>query len=295
MPRKRQTADQPSDAGSPTGKLKEKQYQKELRPLHVELVHLQEWVKKTGAKVCIVFEGRDTAGKGGTIKAITERVSPRVFKVVALQAPTEREQSQMYIQRYIGHLPAGGEVVIFDRSWYNRAGVEPVMGFCTPEQTEYFLRVAPAVERAIVDSGVILLKYWLEVSRAEQTRRLRNRIDDGRKTWKLSPMDLRSYARWYDYSRARDAMIEATDSAWAPWYLARTDDKKRGRIDIITHLLGQVPYEPEPIKPVKLPAAQKPGRYRETDYPFTFIPSTAIPSTAIPSTAIPSTATPSTP
>jgi polyphosphate kinase 2 len=256
-------------------KLKEKEYQKELRPLHVELVHLQQWVKATGAKVCIVFEGRDTAGKGGTIKAITERVSPRVFKVIALQAPTEREQSQMYVQRYIGHLPAAGEVVIFDRSWYNRAGVERVMGFCTPEQTEYFLRMAPAVERAIVDSGVILLKYWLEVSRDEQTRRLKNRINDGRKTWKLSPMDLKSYARWYDYSRARDAMIEATDSAWAPWYLARTDDKKRGRIDIITHLLGQIPYEREPMKPVKLPAGQKPGGYRETDYPFTFIPSTA--------------------
>ncbi len=259
----------------PPKKLKEKEYQKELRPLHVELVHLQQWAKKTGAKVCILFEGRDTAGKGGTIKAITERVSPRVFKVVALQAPTEREQSQMYVQRYISHLPAAGEVVIFDRSWYNRAGVERVMGFCTPEQTDYFLRVVPAVEKAIVDSGVILLKYWLEVSRDEQTRRLKNRINDGRKTWKLSPMDLKSYARWYDYSRARDAMIEASDSTWAPWFLARTDDKKRGRLDIITHLLGQIPYEAEPVKPVKLPAAQKPGGYRQTDHPFTFIPSTA--------------------
>ncbi|MGS0687127.1 polyphosphate kinase 2 [Nakamurella sp. GG22] len=256
-------------------KMKEKEYQRELRPLHVELVQLQQWVKASGAKVCILFEGRDTAGKGGTIKAITERVSPRVFSVVALQAPNVREQSQMYVQRYIGHLPAAGEVTIFDRSWYNRAGVERVMGFCTPEQTEYFLQVVPGVEKAIVDSGVILLKYWLEVSREEQTRRLKNRINDGRKTWKLSPMDLKSYARWYDYSRARDAMIESTDTPWAPWHLARTDDKKRGRIDIITHLLSQIPYEQQPTKPVKLPASQKPHGYRESEHPFRFIPSTA--------------------
>ncbi len=261
-------------ASAHQGRLKEKDYQKELRQLHVELVQLQEWVKRTGAKVCIVFEGRDTAGKGGTIKAITERVSPRVFHVVALAAPTEREQSQMYVQRYIGHLPAAGEVMIFDRSWYNRAGVERVMGFCTPAQTDYFLKTVPAVEKAIVDSGVILLKYWLEVGRDEQTRRLKNRINDGRKVWKLSPMDLKSYARWYDYSRARDAMIEATDTSWAPWYLARTDDKRRGRIDILTHLLSKIPYESEPIKPVKLPAGQKPGGYVEPDYPFKFINST---------------------
>ena len=238
------------------------------------MVHLQESVKRTGAKICIVFEGRDTAGKGGTIKAITERVSPRVFHVVALPAPSDREQTQMYVQRYITHLPAAGEVMIFDRSWYNRAGVERVMGFCTPEQTDYFLETVPEVEKAVVNSGIILVKYWLEVGPDEQTRRLKNRINDGRKTWKLSPMDLKSYARWYDYSRARDAMIQRTDSPWAPWYLAHSDDKRRARINIITHLLSQVPYEPEPIKPVKLPARQQSGGYQEPDYPFKFIPST---------------------
>jgi polyphosphate kinase len=255
-------------------KLKEKPYQRELRDLHVELVQMQEWVKRTGAKVCIVFEGRDTAGKGGTIKAITERVSPRVFRVVALPAPTDREKSQMYVQRYVSHFPAAGEVVIFDRSWYNRAGVERVMGFCTPEETEYFLGLTPDVEKAMVNSGIILLKYWLEVGPDEQTRRLKNRINDGRKTWKLSPMDLKSYARWFDYSRARDAMILATDTPWAPWFLAHTDDKKRGRLNIITHLLSQIPYEPAPIPPVKLPRRQRAGNYREIDYPFKFVPDT---------------------
>ena len=259
-------------SGPVRSKLKNKEYQKLLRPLHTEMVQLQEWVKRTGAKVCIVFEGRDTAGKGGTIRAITERVSPRVFQVVALPAPSDRELTQMYVQRYITHLPAAGEVVIFDRSWYNRAGVERVMGFCTPEQTDYFLATVPTVEKAIVDSGIILVKYWLEVSADEQTRRLKNRINDGRKIWKLSPMDLQSYARWFDYSRARDAMITATDTAWAPWYLARTDDKKWGRIDILTHLLGQIPYQQQPSKPVKLPARQRPGGYTEPDYPFKFIP-----------------------
>ena len=199
-----------------------------MRRLHGELVALQEWVKATGAKVCIVFEGRDTAGKGGTIKRITERVSPRVFRLVALPAPTEREKTQMYVQRYIRHLPAAGEVVIFDRSWYNRAGVERVMGFCAEEQTRRFLEQVPGVERAIVDSGIVLLKYWLEVSADEQTRRLESRIDDPRKVWKLSDMDLKSYSRWYDYSRARDDMFRATDTSWAPWYVAHTDDKKRG-------------------------------------------------------------------
>ena len=255
-------------------KLKEKPYQRELRDLHVELVQMQEWVKRTGAKVCIVFEGRDTAGKGGTIKAITERVSPRVFRVVALPAPTDREKSQMYVQRYVAHFPAAGEVVIFDRSWYNRAGVERVMGFCTPEETEYFLGLTPDVEKAMVNSGIILLKYWLEVGPDEQTRRLKNRINDGRKTWKLSPMDLKSYARWFDYSRARDAMILATDTPWAPWFLAHTDDKKRGRLNIITHLLSHIPYEPAPIAPVKLPRRQRAGKYREIDYPFKFVPDT---------------------
>jgi polyphosphate kinase 2 len=240
-------------AEEPRPKMKEKEYQHELRRLHGELVAMQEWVKATGAKVCVVFEGRDTAGKGGTIKAITERVSPRVFRVVALPAPSEREKSQMYIQRYISHLPAAGEVVIFDRSWYNRAGVERVMGFATEEQALRFLEMAPAVEKAMVDSGILLVKYWLEVSPKEQTRRLEGRIDDPRKVWKLSELDLLSYTRWDDYSRARDDMIRMTDSAWAPWYVARSDDKKRARLNVITHLLGHVPYEPLKRKKVALP------------------------------------------
>jgi polyphosphate kinase 2 len=200
-----------------TEKVPRKEYEKELKKLHVELVKLQQWVTHKGLRVCIVFEGRDGAGKGGTIKAITERVGPRIFRVVALPAPTEREKSQMYVQRYIPHLPAAGEIVIFDRSWYNRAGVERVMGFCTPEQLKWFYKAVPAVERAIVQSGIILIKYWLEVSPEEQTRRLEARIDDGRKIWKLTPMDLKSYSRWYDYSRARDDMFAATDTEWAPW------------------------------------------------------------------------------
>jgi polyphosphate kinase 2 len=251
--------------------LSRKVYEKELKALHVELVRLQEWVRHKGLKVCILFEGRDGAGKGGAIKAITERVSPRVFRVVALTAPTEREKSQMYVQRYIGHLPAAGEVVIFDRSWYNRAGVERVMGFCTQDQVERFLKAVPLVEKAIVESGVILLKYWLEVSEKEQTRRLKDRIDDGRKVWKLTPMDLLSYSRWYDYSRARDDMFKATDSSWAPWYAVRSDDKKRARLNIISHLLGQIPYKKAPREKVVLPKRQKPGKYKETNYPFKFV------------------------
>jgi polyphosphate kinase 2 len=243
--------------------MKEKDYQRELRPLHGELVAMQEWVKASGAKVCIVFEGRDTAGKGGTIKAITERVSPRVFRVVALPAPTERERSQMYMQRYVPHLPAAGEVVIFDRSWYNRAGVERVMGFCTQDEADRFLLLAPGVERAMVDSGIHVIKYWLEVSPEEQTRRLESRIDDPRKIWKLSELDLLSYSRWFDYSRARDAMFAATHTAWAPWYVAISDDKKRARLNIITHLLGRVPYEHIERGEVKLPKRQRPGSYRE--------------------------------
>ena len=256
---------------APQEELARKVYDKELAKLHVELVKLQEWVKHKGLKVCIVFEGRDGAGKGGTIKAITERVSPRVFRVVALPAPTEREKSQMYAQRYLPHLPAAGEVVIFDRSWYNRAGVERVMGFCTEEMAREFLKMMPAVERVIVDSGVILIKYWLEVSEAEQTQRLASRIDDGRKIWKLSPMDLKSYSRWYDYSRARDEMFAATDTEFAPWHVARTDDKRRGRLNIISHLLKQIPYKEAPREKVKLPKRQKAGGYREPDYPFKFI------------------------
>ena len=246
--------------------------------LHVELVKLQQWVVHKGLKVCIVFEGRDGAGKGGTIKAITERVSPRVFRVVALPAPTEREKSQMYVQRYVQHLPAAGEIVIFDRSWYNRAGVERVMGFCTEEQVKRFLELTPAVEKAIVESGIILLKYWLEVSQEEQTRRLEARIDDGRKIWKLSPMDLKSYSRWYDYSRARDEMFKATDTPWAPWYVVRSDDKRRARLNVITHLLKHIPYEELTREKVKLPERQKPHGYQEPDYPYKFVPELTWPS-----------------
>jgi polyphosphate kinase 2 len=233
--------------------MKEKEYQHELRQLHGELVAMQEWVKSSGAKVCIVFEGRDTAGKGGTIKAINERVSPRVFRVVALPAPTEREKSQMYVQRYIHHFPSAGEVVIFDRSWYNRAGVERVMGFCADEEAQRFLELVPMVEQAMVHAGILLVKYWLEVSPDEQTRRLESRIDDPRKIWKLSDMDLESYVRWGEYSRARDDMFAATDTSWAPWYVAQSDDKKRARLNIIAHLLDQIPYTPPPRKKVKLP------------------------------------------
>ena len=275
---KDQPISQPDDAQSasaspePQPKMKTKAYEGEMRRLHGELVAMQEWVKATGARVCVVFEGRDTAGKGGTIKRITERVSPRVFKVVALSAPTERERSQLYVQRYIKHFPAAGEVVIFDRSWYNRAGVERVMGFCTPEQTERFLEQVPAVEKAMVDSGMILIKYWLEVSPDEQTRRLEGRIHDPRKVWKLTDMDLKSYSRWYDYSRARDAMLAATDTPWAPWYIAHTDDKMRGRLNIISHLLSQVPYEPLKRRDIVLPKRQRAGRYVEPGLPLKLIP-----------------------
>ena len=259
-------------SSEPKAKMSRKEYESEMRRLHGELVAMQEWVKATGARVCIVFEGRDTAGKGGTIKRITERVSPRVFKVVALSAPTERERSQMYIQRYIQHFPAAGEVVIFDRSWYNRAGVERVMGFCTPEQTERFLEQVPAVEKTMVESGIHLLKYWLEVTPDEQTRRLEGRINDPRKVWKLTDMDLKSYSRWYDYSRARDAMLATTDTPWAPWFVARTDDKERGRLNIISHLLSQVPYEPIESRDITLPKRQGAGRYTDPDLPLKFIP-----------------------
>jgi polyphosphate kinase len=234
-----------------------KDFDRQLRKLHIELVKLQDWVKQKGLKVCIVFEGRDGAGKGGTIKALTERVSPRVFRVVALQAPSEREKSQMYIQRYLPHFPAAGEIVIFDRSWYNRAGVERVMGFCSKQQVEEFLRVAPLVEKAMVHSGILLLKYWLEVSQDEQTRRLEDRIDDGRKTWKLSPMDLKSYTRWDDYTRARDDMFEATDTAWAPWYVAHSDDKRRARLNILAHILRQIPHKSPKTARVKLPKRKR--------------------------------------
>jgi len=250
---------------------KRKEYERQLQRLHVELVKLQQWVVHKRLRVCIVFEGRDGAGKGGVIKAITERVSPRVFRVVALPAPSDREKSQMYVQRYLKHLPAAGEIVIFDRSWYNRAGVERVMGFCSEEQARKFLHDVPLVEQAMVDSGIVLLKYWLEVSEEEQTRRLEARIGDGRKTWKLSPMDLKSYSRWYDYSRARDDMFAATDTETAPWYVVRSDDKRRTRLNVITHLLRHIPYKDLPRAKVKLPKRQKSGGYRAPKHAYKFI------------------------
>ncbi|HBE9155441.1 TPA: polyphosphate kinase 2 [Serratia fonticola] len=254
-----------------TVKIPEKKYQQELRLLHEELVHLQSWVIAKGLKVCIVFEGRDGAGKGGTIKALTERVSPRVFRVVALPAPTEREKTQMYLQRYMPYMPAAGEVVIFDRSWYNRAGVERVMGFCTQEQTHQFLETVPMVERLMVESGIILIKYWLDVSPEEQERRLRARIDDGRKTWKLTEIDIRSFELWDDYSRARDDMFAATDSLWAPWFVANSEDKKRVRLNVIHHFLQHIPYKRLPKKKIKLPK-RKIGKYHSPDYPLKHIP-----------------------
>ena len=255
------------------GDLGRKDYEKALRKLHGELVALQAWVQEKGLKVCILFEGRDGAGKGGTIKAITDRVSPRVFRVVALPSPSDREKSQMYLQRYLPHLPAAGEVVIFDRSWYNRAGVERVMGFCTEEQAKRFLNSVPLVEKAIVQSGIVLLKYWLEVSQEEQTRRLQDRIEDPRKTWKLSPMDLKSYGRWYDYSRARDDMFAATDSGFAPWFVVDSNHKRRAHLNVISHLLKQVPYTTPGRERPKLPTRQKAGGYREPDYAYTRVPS----------------------
>jgi polyphosphate kinase 2 len=250
--------------------LKTKEYEQELRRLHVELVKLQQWVVAKGLKVCIVFEGRDGAGKGGTIKAITERVSPRVFRVVALPAPTDKEKSQLYFQRYVPHLPSAGEIVIFDRSWYNRAGVERVMGFCTEEQVEKFLDGTPVMEKAMVDAGIILLKYWLEVTPKEQERRLRDRINDGRKIWKLSPMDIKSFNLWDQYTLARDAMFEATDTAWAPWFVARSEDKKRVRLNIISHLLSQIPYKEIHVDKVDLPK-RKIGKVKPTKYPFRYV------------------------
>src|ERR1700746_1995191 len=261
-----------NDARGSAGNLKRKDYERELERLHVEFVKLQQWVVQKGLKVCIVFEGRDGAGKGGTIKAMTERVSPRIFRVVALPAPTEREKRQMYPQRDMPYLPAAGEIVILDRSWYNRAGVERVMGFCTEDQAKRFLQMVPGVEKAIVESGVILLKYWLEVSPEEQTRRLEARIDDGRKIWKLSDMDLKSYSRWYDYSRARDEMFHATDTSWAPWYVVNSDNKRRARLNVLTHILSKIPYEELPRQKVELPKRQHRGDYKDPDYPFRVIP-----------------------
>ena len=259
-------------AAEPKAKMSSKEFEKELEKLQVELVKMQEWVKASGAKVCVLFEGRDTAGKGGVIKRITERVSPRVFRVVALSAPTEREKSQMYFQRYMPYLPAAGEVVIFDRSWYNRAGVERVMGFATEQQVDYFLKYAPAVERSIIHSGVILIKYWLEVDMDVQDERLRARDEDQRKIWKLTDMDLKSYSRWYDYSRARDAMFAVTDTIDSPWHVVDANEKRRARLNCIAHLLSQVPYQEVPREPVKFPKRQAKGDYVELDYPYSMVP-----------------------
>jgi polyphosphate kinase 2 len=242
-------------------KLKNKAYMKALRKLQTQLCVLQDWVKETGERVIVVFEGRDAAGKGGTIRALTERVSPRIFRVVALPAPSDREKTQMYIQRYMQHFPAAGEIVIFDRSWYNRAGVEYVMGFCTPEQYKRFLTLCPEAERYIVGGGIRLIKYWLEVSNEEQKRRFEARIGDPMRQWKLSAMDLPSRERWYDYSRARDAMLKATDTGFAPWNIVRSDDKKRARLNLLNHFLKQFPYKPIKRPKVKLPKRSKKGAY----------------------------------
>lgn len=244
-----------------TPKLKRKDYEKELRKLQTELCSLQDWVKQTGERIIVVFEGRDAAGKGGTIRAMTERVSPRTFRLVALPAPSDREKTQMYVQRYLAHFPAAGEIVIFDRSWYNRAGVEYVMGFCTKEQHKRFLEICPAFERQIVDNGIRLIKYWLEVSNKEQKRRFEARIDDRLRQWKLSAMDLPSRERWYDYSRARDVMLEATDTEFAPWHIVRSDDKKRARLNVLSQFLSSIPYKAPKREKVRLPTRDKKGAY----------------------------------
>jgi polyphosphate kinase len=243
------------------GRMKRKLYEKELHKLQVELCHLQDWVKDKGLRVIIVFEGRDAAGKGGTIKALTERVSPRVFRVVALPAPSDREKTQLFFQRYFERFPAGGEIVIFDRSWYNRAGVERVMGFVDEQQCDRFLELCPEIEKHIVDAGIILIKIWLEVGMKEQEKRFGARVDDPLRQWKLSPMDVESYSRWYDYSRARDKMLKATDSKHAPWYIVRTDDKRRGRLNCISHILNAIPYKKIHRPKVKLPSRSSKGAY----------------------------------
>jgi len=252
---------EPRPQGENDGKMKRKEYEKELRKLQVELCHLQDWVKANGSRVIVVFEGRDAAGKGGTIKAITERVSPRVFRVVALPAPSDREKTQMFVQRYIEHFPAGGEIVIFDRSWYNRAGVENVMGFIEPEEVKRFLKLCPEIERYIVDAGIILIKFWLEVGKEEQERRFLARINDPVRQWKLSPMDLESFRRWYDYSHARDAMFRASDTGHARWHIVRSDDKKRARLNCIAALLALIPYKKVRRPKVKLPKRSSKGHY----------------------------------
>jgi polyphosphate kinase 2 len=264
----------PKDDSAP--RMKRKLYEKELQKLQVELCHLQKWVTSKGLRVIILFEGRDAAGKGGTIKALTEKVSPRVFRTVALPAPSDREKSQMFIQRYIQHFPAAGEIVIFDRSWYNRAGVEYVMGFCTPEEHKRFLSLCPQIEKYIVDTGITLVKLWLEVGMEEQEKRFAARIDDPLRQWKLSPMDVESYQRWYDYSKARDLMFEATDSKQSPWYVIRSDDKRRARLNCISHLLKTISHKRVSPERVKLPARSDKNRYDDQTIlrKMTFVPET---------------------
>jgi polyphosphate kinase len=254
------------DAAPSAEPMSRKEFERKLKPLHVELVKLQLWAQQTGMRAVVIFEGRDAAGKGGAIKAITDRVSPRVFRITALPAPSEREKTQMYIQRYMAHLPAAGEIILFDRSWYNRAGVEHVMGFCSDEEYETFLRGCPIVERSIVQNGIILIKYWFEVGQAQQAERFEERIKDGRKIWKLSGMDLESYRRWYDFSRARDAMFAATDTEFAPWYVINADDARRARLNCITHLLSKLPYQELPRETVKLAKRQSPDGYVEPQW-----------------------------
>ncbi len=276
MAKKKSKHDKDPDEGKKAsdGKMSNKVYEAELYKLHAELVKLQYWVRMTGHRVVVVFEGRDAAGKGGVIKRITERVSPRVFRVVALPAPSEREKTQMYLQRYLAHFPAGGEVVLFDRSWYNRAGVERVMGFCTDEEYERFLADVPSFEQFVIDSGIQLIKYWFDVGMEEQQRRFEDRIEDPRKLWKLSPMDVESYRRWYDYSKARDAMLAATSSTHAPWHLVRADVKKRARLNCIAHLLGEIPYEDLPREEIQLGKRSMKGKYddRASIADFDFVP-----------------------
>jgi polyphosphate kinase len=252
--------------------VKRKLYEKELIRLQSELCRLQEWVKYKNLRVIVIFEGRDAAGKGGTIRAITERVSPRVFRVVALPSPSDREKSQMYVQRYISLFPAAGEIVIFDRSWYNRAGVEYVMGFCTKEQHKLFLRDCPSMEKYIVAAGIVLIKYWLEVGKDEQQRRFEARIEDPLRQWKLSPMDLESFGRWYEYSRARDLMLKATDTKHAPWFIVRSDDKKKARLNCISHLLSMIPYDKVPRDKVKLLQRSSKGKYEDSLKGRHFVP-----------------------
>jgi len=266
------TAAHDKGADGESAHMDRKTYEKEIARLQGELVKVQLWLKESGAKFIVIFEGRDAAGKGGVIRRIAERTSPRVFRVTALPSPSDREKSQIFLQRYIERFPAGGEIVLFDRSWYNRAGVERVMGFCSDQDYKRFLAGCPEFERAIVDSGVGLIKYWFEVSKEEQTRRFQDRIDDPRKIWKLSPMDLESHRRWYDFSRARDAMFAATDTTWAPWHVVKADDKRRARLNCISHLLSQIPYQEVPYERPKLPKRQDPKGYTEPKYSYRYIP-----------------------